>query len=89
MFDYLIDNTLKHNANKGLLVMPGDTEHDPSNYLKRYVQNGDHFLDGISLVPSSFLLLLVRHLLLVAWHLFLVASLLLVAMHGIMGAWVR
>ena len=32
--------------------------------------------------PSSFLLLLVRHLLLVAMHLFLVASLLLVAMPG-------
>ena len=38
--------------------------------------------DGVPGAPSSFLLLLVRHLLLVAMHLFLVASLLLVAMPG-------
>ena len=35
----------------------------------------------MKLVPSSFLLLLVRHLLLLAWHLFLIASLLLLVRH--------
>ena len=41
----------------------------------------------MALVPSSFLLLLVRHLLLVAWHLFLVAFLLLLVRHLLLVAW--
>ena len=39
-----------------------------------------------TLVSNSFLLLLVRHLLLLAWHLFLVASLLLLVRHLLLVA---